>query len=265
MIGEDFKPEIHRFDVLDSTNTKMKELVTKGVSEGAVVVAAEQTGGRGRGKRVWHSPAGGLYFSTLLYPRDSKHVTDLPILAGAAVAQAVKDLLPKHKDVSVKWPNDCLIGWKKVGGILCENLGEERLGLCVIGIGLNVNIPIEALEPFKENPFSATSFLSETSGGQFELDKVLDVVTKKLFTLYRLYQKEGFGPIKFLWEKNCKFIGKKIELRDSGWRESDRKMGGPGLTVGTFLGIDETGAIVLSNQKGEYHHYYTGEISCFWP
>ncbi len=268
MMGPGFLPKILRFDSVNSTNAKMREFATQGAEEGTVVVAKTQTAGRGSGKRGWHSPEGGLYFSTLLYPKNGKRVTDLAILAGAAVAQSVKELLPKQKEVTVKWPNDCLIGWKKVAGVLCESLGEQRFDLCVVGIGININIPDTELEPFKSNPFSATSFLVENAGGTFDVDKVLDMVLKKLFALYQLYQQQGFQPIQFIWQKNCRFVGKKVELRESGWREARAsKANDPdrGMTVGTFVGIDESGAIVLSNQKGEHHHYYSGEITCFWP
>src|SRR5438309_1430776 len=120
MLPADFTPKILTFDTVDSTNAKARELAAKGAAEGTVIVAKQQTAGRGRNKRTWHSPEGGLYLSILLHPKEAKKVTDLSILAGVALAQGVTEFLPKSKDVSLKWPNDCLIGWKKVGGILCE-------------------------------------------------------------------------------------------------------------------------------------------------
>lgn len=263
MIGPDFSPEIIHFETLDSTNSQARKIALKGGAEGTVVTARTQTAGRGRGKRTWHSPEGGLYLSVLLNSKDPKRPTDLAILAGAAVAQAVKDCLPKQLDVTVKWPNDCLIGWKKVGGVLSEGLGEE-LELCVVGIGINVNVPDTELEPYKKNPFSATSFLAE-SGGNFDIEWVKKMVLAKLFTLYRLYHQQGFMAVKEVWQRNCHFIGKKVELSDSGSREGDRVKSGPGVIIGKFAGIDDRGAIVLSNQKGEEQSYYSGEITCFWP
>ena len=110
MIPADFSPRVHRFPLLDSTNIKARELAKAGAPEGSIILAEVQTGGKGSGNRLWHSPRGGLYVSFLLYPKDPKRATDLSILAGVAVAQTVKDCLPKSKDVSVKWPNDCLVG-----------------------------------------------------------------------------------------------------------------------------------------------------------
>jgi len=265
MMSDNFIPKIHVFETLDSTNAKARELAEKGSNEGTVIVAKTQTQGRGRNKRVWHSPSGGLYVSVLLYPKEAKRATDLSIVAGVALAQTVKTLLPKSNDVSVKWPNDCLIGWRKVGGILCENLGEELFHLCVVGIGLNINTPDEELLPFKSNPFSATSFRAEI-GGDFDIEKVQSTLLNKLFSIYRHYQTEGFPAIQYLWEKNCGMVGKKIELRDSSLRNAgESNPGDVGSTVGTLLGIDDSGALVLSNAKGERRHYHSGEITCFWP
>jgi len=265
MIPNNFTPEILRFDTLDSTNLKAREIAKNGGAEGTVIVAENQTSGRGQGKKTWHSPTGGLYLSVLLYAKDAKRPTDISLLAGAALAQAVKECLPKNVDVTVKWPNDCLVGWKKIGGILCETMGEEYFNMCIVGIGLNTNVPDSELEPFKANTFSATSFMSEVSGGTFDNQKVLNTLLMKLFTLYRLYQEQGFAPIQYIWQKNCRFIGKKVELRETGWKEADKHRSGVGSTVGNFVGIDESGAIVLSDPKGVNHHYYSGEITCFWP
>lgn len=267
MIPSDFKPKIHRFEVLSSTNAKLKELALSGADEGTVVIASRQTAGRGRGVRTWHSPVGGLYFSTLLFATDQRHTTDLPILAGTALAQAVKEFLPKSVEVTVKWPNDCLVNWKKCAGILCEAVSHQGTGACIVGIGVNVNLPPSELRPFETNPFKATSFMVEGGGSQFELDKVFQVISTKLFSLYRLYQEQGFQPIQYLWERNCHLIGKRVELRESGWREQTPKPTGTdlGVTTGTVMGIDESGALVLSNSRGERRSYVSGEITCFWP
>jgi BirA family transcriptional regulator, biotin operon repressor / biotin---[acetyl-CoA-carboxylase] ligase len=267
---ETISPQILRFDSLDSTNVKARELARQGAAgEGTVLVATRQTAGKGRGNHLWHSPEGGLFLSALLYPKQAKRLTDLPILVGVALAQAVRQIAPKSCEVTLKWPNDVLINWKKVGGILCEALGEECFELCVAGIGLNVNVGPNELAPFQKNPFGATSFQNESEGGAYDLDQVLSVLLAKLFTLYRLYQEEGMEPIRYLWEHNCAFVGKKVELSESGVREPAPKSSSgksePGVTVGTVLGIDESGGLVLSNAKGERRSYYTGAITCYWP
>lgn len=257
MISADFIPEIKRFPVVDSTNTKAKAIAKHGAKEGTVIVAETQTAGRGRGDHQWTSPAGGLYFSVLLFPQEASRATDLSILAGVAVTQAVKEILPKMKKVSVKWPNDCLVEEKKIGGILCESLSEEYHNICVVGVGLNVNLGAEALAPFQSNKFPATSFANEVPGGNFDLEKILNVVLRKIFTMYALYQQQGFEQVRFLWERNCQFLGKKVELKDSGTQAAP--------IAGKFVGIDDRGALVLSNDRGEQRAYHAGEITCYWP
>ena len=263
MLAPNFSPSILKFDELASTNLKMKELVIDGLAEGSVVTALQQTHGKGRGSHLWHSPLGGLYSSVLLYPKESKRATDLALLAGLAVAQAVKQLLPKSVDITVKWPNDTLINFKKVSGVLLEALGERHQYAVIVGMGINININPKELVAFQQRPFGATSFIAETGEGDYEIDQCLSVVLQKLFALYQIYHTQGFGPIQYLWEKNCLFIGKQVELRESGWRPEDGNRAG--MTRGSMLGIDETGALVLSNAKGERRQYTTGEITCYWP
>lgn len=256
MTSEAFK--ILTFETIDSTNKRAKEIATQGAELKTVVVARSQIEGRGRGLHQWHSPPGGLYFSVLLAPKQGRRPTDLAILAGTALSQGIKDLLPKSKTVTVKWPNDCLIGWKKVAGVLCESVSDGKVSTCVVGMGVNINLSERELQPFLVNPFSATSFQIENMG-HYDLDHCLDIILSKLLTLYELYHAEGFAPIQYLWEKNCRFVGKKIELKDSaGARDSHS-------TIGTCLGIDGEGGLVVSNAKGERAVFYNGELTCFWP
>jgi BirA family transcriptional regulator, biotin operon repressor / biotin---[acetyl-CoA-carboxylase] ligase len=253
---------IRRFPSLESTNLKARELAASGAAHGTVVLAERQTAGRGRGSRVWHSPPGGLYFSVLLYPKKVTRPTDFALMAGTALAQAIKNLFPKATDITVKWPNDVLVNWKKVGGILSESLETHGYTAIILGVGVNVNVSASELTAFQKNPFPATSIKEELKS-EFKTDEILDMFLKKLQQLYQAYSSEGFASIKYYWEKNCRMIGKRIELRDIAW--SGGMDGEVGVTIGTMLGIDSEGALVLSNPKGERHQYVTGEITCFWP
>lgn len=183
-------------------------------------------------------------------------------MAGTALAQGLKDLFPKASDITVKWPNDVLVNWKKVGGILCESFEAHGYPAVILGVGVNVNTPASELSAFQNNPFPGTS-IKEEMKTEFKIDEILEIFLKKLTSLYRAYEKEGFSSVQYYWEKNCRMIGKKIELRAAGWKAGSSK--DIGVTVGTMLGIDPDGALVLSNVKGERHQYVTGEISCFWP
>lgn len=228
-----------------------------------MIVADQQTFGRGRGDRHWHSPVGGLYLSLLLKPSKFVQVTDFSLLAGVTLSQTVKSFVPSEDRVGVKWPNDCLLNGKKVGGVLCEVLGERGDFSVIVGVGLNVNTPLEALKPFEHRPFQATSMKRTSTLSAIKIDDVVERFLDLFFRGYEEYLSKGFGFVQNLWEKECLFIGKKIELRETGLASKTETVGTS--IQGIFLGIDERGALVLSQGHGERKSYVTGEITCYWP
>ena len=128
---------IHRLSSCSSTNDVAKALAQAGAEEGTVVIAGEQTAGKGTKGRTWHSPSGqGLYASIILRPR-RKDISLLPLVAGVACAEAIREAA--GLEVRLKWPND--IVWKtgKLGGILCEGVFLGSISShAVLGIGLNI-------------------------------------------------------------------------------------------------------------------------------
>jgi BirA family transcriptional regulator, biotin operon repressor / biotin---[acetyl-CoA-carboxylase] ligase len=126
-------PRLH-LRITDSTNDRARELALRGAPHGTLVTAGEQSAGRGRGGRTWSAPAGRALLASLIL-RDPPRL--LPIAAGMAVAQLV------GPEAQLKWPNDVLLGGRKVAGILVEGRPQERWA--VLGIGLNVAVRIEDL------------------------------------------------------------------------------------------------------------------------
>lgn len=262
-MGIKFVRKIHSFDSLDSTNVKARDFIQEGAPVGTTIVAKTQTAGRGRSDRRWHSPSGGLYFSTLLVPSKPARATELSILAGAAVAQAVSQLLPKSQDVTLKWPNDLLIGKRKVAGILSEAVGDETMGICVVGIGINVNTTAEELIAFLKNPFPATSLALELEGAAIDVNRVLDLVLTKIESLYTQYWDRGFDSIRKVWEDNCSMMGKQVQIENAGFLGPNEKA--PTRPVqGEFRGLDPNGAMVVKLSEKDVS-FYTGEITCYWP
>ncbi len=154
---------------VDSTNTEIKRLAQNGAEHGTVVVAEQQQTGKGRLGRVWSSPKGtGLWFSILLRPQIApSQVAGITLAAGLGVCKAVR----RYTGVNalIKWPNDIVIGRKKICGILTEMTAEaDRIEYAVVGIGVNVNT--------KEFPYEiqckATSLAIETG---------CDIKRKELF------------------------------------------------------------------------------------
>lgn len=132
--------EIYYQESVDSTNEEAKRQAMHGAPNGSLFIAEEQTGGKGRLGRIWRSPRGsGLWFSILLRPSSlPEQIASLTLLAGLAVCTAIRS--KTGCTAMIKWPNDVVIGSKKVCGILTEMAAEiDRVDYVIMGIGINVN------------------------------------------------------------------------------------------------------------------------------
>ncbi len=134
-----WKREVVAYGAIDSTNAAALELAETGASPGTIVVCREQTAGRGRGERKWHSPPGtGLYLSMIFRPRSPVLPPLVSVLAGLGVVAALDRAFP-GLDPALKWPNDVVRDGSKMGGILAEAVsGGSGPRHLVVGVGLNV-------------------------------------------------------------------------------------------------------------------------------
>lgn len=159
-----FGRRLHLLDTTSSTNSEAMTLGQEGAEHGTVVIAEQQTAGRGRLGRHWFSPgSANLYCSVIVRRAPTEHrlsewLSWLPLVSAVAAARAIQvvtNLLP-----SLKWPNDILVGHRKVGGLLCETGKSAAQGpFVVIGIGLNVNMDRDEFpSDFRD---SATSLAAE--------------------------------------------------------------------------------------------------------
>jgi BirA family biotin operon repressor/biotin-[acetyl-CoA-carboxylase] ligase len=134
--------EIHRFDRVHSTMDLLHEMAAAGAEPGTVVVASEQSGGRGSRGRPWHSGRGGLWCSILYRPASGAGAELASIRVGLATAETLGALGLKEQ-VGLKWPNDVMLNERKLGGILCEARWQgEQLSWIASGIGINVRNPL---------------------------------------------------------------------------------------------------------------------------
>jgi BirA family biotin operon repressor/biotin-[acetyl-CoA-carboxylase] ligase len=149
-------PLVEAWETLGSSNDRVRELAAQGCAPWSVVLAEEQTAGRGRAGRSWSSPRGvGLWISFLAPRRPAGHAL-APVLVGVALARAVESLAPV--EAGLKWPNDLLVGGRKAAGILCEATGDAL----VVGVGVNVRQRPEDFPP--ELQGRATSLDAEAGG-----------------------------------------------------------------------------------------------------
>lgn len=178
------------FKKIDSTNNWAKTHPERWAKEGVTLItASEQTGGRGRFKRRWESPPGVNIYATYCFwvREDCYTIGYIPQLLALAAAQTLeKEGLTPH----IKWPNDVLVGQKKIAGILCETIAKEDKRGVVCGIGLNVNMPLEALQQI-DRP--ATSFFVEM-GRQGDISKILEGMTIKFIAFLDEFFRAGFTP-----------------------------------------------------------------------
>ncbi len=203
---------ILRFDAVDSTNTSALRHARQGADEGLVIIAGEQTAGRGRFGRNWYSAAGsGLYFSIILRPAISlTHLPLLTLMAGVAAHDALEEFV---QDVDLKWVNDLLVRGLKIGGILAETTETARGLAVVIGIGINLRSSI--LPP--ELRQTATSIEKET-GRQPDSSALESTLIRYLSYFYHILGEDnGAAIIREEWMKRSSFAnGKSVTVKTDG-------------------------------------------------
>ncbi|MSQ47804.1 MAG: biotin--[acetyl-CoA-carboxylase] ligase [Deltaproteobacteria bacterium] len=240
---------LHFFSTIDSTNTYAARLAREGALEGTTVIADSQSGGKGRLGRSWVSPPGvNLYLSVLLRPPVSTAVApQLNLVAAIAVADAIRETTPLSP--TIKWPNDVLVAEKKVCGILAE-MQTDTTGLraVIVGIGVNINAPLSAFPA--ELRDKASSLL--IAGGR-TIDRSL--LTASLLThlekFYLLWLQEGFLTLHSRWEQYAaQMLGTHISVAVS-----------EGTVVGTVLGLDKDGGLLVQGENREQHRLLVGDVT----
>ncbi len=232
----------------DSTNRQAKALARQGAGEGCVVVADLQTGGRGRMRREWVSPAGvNLYFSVVLRPSVSPVLLpQIPLLAAAAVHQALK-AAADGLDASIKWPNDIMAGGRKLCGILCEMDSEPDLAHFVVtGIGVNVN-----LRDIPEDIQDIATSLALETGREFSRAALLASILNRFEPLYDEWLRTGdLEPLLPYLEEHSWLNGREITVE-----------GYNGSLGGTVTGLGRTGELLLRDGDGKVHTVSSGEAT----
>jgi BirA family biotin operon repressor/biotin-[acetyl-CoA-carboxylase] ligase len=231
-----FGKEIRYWRQVASTQSLAHEWAREGAEEGALVITEEQTAGRGRLGRSWHSPPySGIWMSLILRP--SIPLTQAPLItlmASVAVTRAIRRVT--GLDVRIKWPNDLLVDGKKVCGILTELRGEQdQVQYVVLGMGINVNITPDFFPgELKEKGTS----LAIAGGRTYRRVELITAVLKELETIYEGLLSHGFEPIRILWEEYAGMLGTTIRAHTAR-----------GEITGKAVGLDSTGALLV--RQGE--------------
>ncbi|HMD42739.1 MAG TPA: biotin--[acetyl-CoA-carboxylase] ligase [Candidatus Acidoferrum sp.] len=244
--GKFFGKRFYHFFKIDSTNRVAMELAFAGEEEGAVILAEEQTEGRGRAGRKWHSEVGsGIYVTLLLRPRLSPvQAPLLTILAGISLHSVILAQTGLHTEV--KWPNDILMDGKKLGGILTEMHAEPtQVRFVIVGIGVNVN-----QEKFPTELSSiATSLRMESGRPQSRLE-VLVRLLREFENDYNRFLHEGPAYVLGRFGEVSQFAnGKKVHV-DTG-RET---------YVGTTAGLTADGLLQVKRADGQVIAVIAGDV-----
>jgi len=236
---------VHYFRT-DSTNAVALKLAADGAEHGTVVVAEEQTAGRGRLGRAWFSEkSSGIYTSIILRPPLSPAFAPvLTLMAGLAAQKAVNSVTGLAVDI--RWPNDLLVNGKKVCGMLTEMSAElDRLHAVVLGIGINVNHSL--MPPELEN--IATSLRMEAHRGISRV-QVLVALFREIERHYELLLKSGNKAITERWEAASTFAhGKRVRVATPG-----------GEALATTTGLDPSGALKIQYDDGRQESLLAGEV-----
>jgi BirA family biotin operon repressor/biotin-[acetyl-CoA-carboxylase] ligase len=244
IIGRD----IQVFEQTTSTNDVAEKLARDGVKEGAVVFAESQTRGRGRLGRAWLSPAHkGLWFSVLLRPNlHPQETTQLTVISATALRRAIKTVAGLSAEI--KWPNDLLLGGKKVAGILTEMSAEmDRVRHVILGIGVDVNQGAEEFPP--ELRKTATSLKME-SGREISRAELAVEILRELDFDYARIGAGKFSEVADEWEAACATIGRDVTVH-----VGDRRFRGHAES------LDDDGALLIRTEHGHLERIIGGDVT----
>ncbi len=235
--------EIHQ--TIDSTNVRAVHLARSGAADGTLVLAEEQTAGKGRLQRRWHAPRGSSILMSLilrppLRPQEAQRVTMICSLGAVTAIERITGLA-----IQVKWPNDLYLRDRKLGGILTE-LGArgQALDYVVVGLGMNVDLDPRDLP----NVATPAISLSEALGTPVSRTDLLVEMLRQIDTRYQRLC-SGWVPNQE-WEKHLVNLGRPVTARSSD-----------ATIVGSAEGVDRDGALLVRDADGVLHTVLAGDVT----
>ena len=229
--------KVYYFNTIDTTQNFAMEIVTRNNTNGAIIIAKKQTGGRGRMKRKWKSPVGGIWMSIIIHPKFGVSSTTLvPIAISLALCIAIEKTLKIKPEL--KWPNDVTLKGKKVAGVLVDaSIVSNEIEYMIIGVGINFKIkPTELANAIKKTP----NFYGVTTLVKKDVNS-LPLLHQFLYELENVFQMIDSMHIKKIvnqWTKRSSTIGRNVSI-----------ITGNGRINGKAVKIDDDGALIISKGK----------------
>ncbi|OGN89268.1 MAG: biotin--[acetyl-CoA-carboxylase] ligase [Chloroflexi bacterium RBG_13_46_9] len=230
------------FPVLTSTMDIARQEAVKRAPEGTAVIAERQTAGRGRLKRTWLTTEGNIAVSIIIYP-PKEYIQSLIMLASLAVLNSIRTLT--GIECQLKWPNDVLVGGKKVCGILIETKTQiDCLEYAILGIGINVNMKMAGYPEL----FSLATSLSEETDKPMSRARLLRLLFTELERLYlgMLSGKSLYDD----WSRNLSTVGKAVRVQS-----------GETVLEGTAESVKEDGSLILRLEDNSVKRITIGDVS----
>lgn len=240
--------KIIHHESVGSTNDEARALAAAGAPEGTVVVAEEQTGGKGRLGRRWESPRGtGVWLSVILRPPlPPAEVSPLTLVAAVAVAEAIERATGLRP--GIKWPNDVLVNGRKVCGILTELSAEvERINHVILGIGINVNL---ASADLPEEVRGSASSLAAEAGAPVSRARLAGELLSRLDYWYRVFLRQGFDPAREVWKRYSITLGRPVTASSRTQR-----------IEGIAVDVEGDGALLIEMADGSRQRVLAGEVT----
>ena len=233
----------HFFETLDSTNTYAVQHYDD-LSDGDLVVAKEQTAGRGRLNRKWISTEGNL-FASFVIKEPFEEPFYATMVSSLSVVAAIKKLYPEVNPV-IKWPNDVIIDGRKICGILCEGvIRDGALKGIICGIGVNLNLTQEALDTIDQPAIS----LSVVTGEKINLKKFTDELAIYLNWYYITGNNHALELYR-VWKERNAVIGTVVTLCPPSGEPFSAKV----------LDISRDGRLIVEKENGEQIHFSCGDV-----
>ena len=239
MTFSDLTPKPVVLDVTDSTNDDAKRLARQGAPHGAAVIAQSQTAGRGRMGRTFLSPEGGIYLSVVLRPQgQAEHLRYLPLLFADAVCRAVRSVCGVH--CAIKWPNDVLLGGKKLAGILTEGALAQNgtFEWLVCGVGLNASAV----------PDGVADIAASLADCDVDRESLAAAIIQELTDAALVSDTDAMLRLDCV-RQNCATLGKTVTLHDDN-----------GIQTAFAETIGDDGSLQIVDSNGTKRKLSSGEV-----
>lgn len=249
LVAQTVGSRIHLFGEVPSTNSVLRELARAGAPEGTVVLAEGQSAGCGRLGKAWFSPAGvNLYASVLFRPPVTPgEVGIFSFIAPLALAETIQE---EGAEPAIKWPNDIMLGRKKVAGVLAESRTTgDRAEFVLLGAGVNLNVEPETLRAALGPAGPSAISLRQVVGREIDRNAFAARFLTLLDEWFQIYVSSGARAILRAWRDRDITVGRRVEVREG--REQ---------FTGRAAGVNSEGHLVVQDSAGRFCRVVEGEI-----